>query len=297
MLWGAWVPGVPWDMSQQDAFESRVGKRVGIIHFGQGWQWDRVYQPFYPGDYQRIMDRGAVPLLDWGPWDLSARRSVNQPSFALARIIDGDHDTYIRDWATAVMAWGQPLWVRFAWKMNSLWFPWCEGVNDNQPGDYIRAWQHVVDIFRDVGATNVAWVWCPNAVYLGATPLASLFPGETYVDWIGYDAYNWGTTYGAEWTSVAATLDPTYALMRQVSASKPIMLGEIACSENGGSKAAWISDLFAALPRDYPEITALVWFNWNAGNADLDWPIESSVAATAAFAAGINASRYRAGGD
>ena len=46
--------------------------------------------------------------------------------------------------------------------MNGNWFAWMEGVNGNQPGEYVAAWRHVHDIFTAVGATNVSWVWCPN---------------------------------------------------------------------------------------------------------------------------------------
>lgn len=47
------------------------------------------------------------------------------------------------------------------------------------------------------------------------------------------------------------------------------------------------------LPDKFPRVQALVWFNWNADN--MDWVIESSPGAQAAFAKGIAASAYRAG--
>ena len=69
------------------------------------------------------------------------------------------------------------------------------------------------------------------------------------------------------------------------------MIGETASSEYGGAKAAWITDaLTQQIPRHYRHVRALVWFNKNADG--MDWIIESSPAAQAAFAAGIAAQLY-----
>ena len=60
----------------------------------------------------------------------------------------------------------------------------------------MQAWKHIVDIFRSVGANNVSYVWCPNFIYPSTTTwptYASLYPGDSYVDWTCLDGYNWGT--------------------------------------------------------------------------------------------------------
>ena len=77
-------------------------------------------------------------------------------------MIAGTHDAYIREFAEDARDWGHPFFLRFNWEMNGNWFPWSEGVNGNQPGEYVAAWRHVHDIFTEVGATNATWVWCPN---------------------------------------------------------------------------------------------------------------------------------------
>jgi hypothetical protein len=63
------------------------------------------------------------------------------------------------------------------------------------------------------------------------------------------------------------------------------MIGETSSSERGGSKASWISALFASLPASFPSVRALLWFDAYDGSDD--WPLESSASATAAFSAGI----------
>jgi mannan endo-1,4-beta-mannosidase len=292
VYWGAYVNGVPWNMSLQDAFEADAGKPVSIIHWGQPWIHNGDLQPFYAGDFDHVRQRGALPLLDWGSWDYSL--GVNQPDFQLADIYNGAYDGYISQWATSAKAWGHPLFLRFDWEMNGWWqFPWSEQLNGNQPGDYVKAWRHVHDIFTQVGASNVTWVWCPNIISSQSTPLASLYPGDAYVDWAAMDGYNFGTDRGNSWQTFRQVFSPTYDQLLQLAPSKPIMIAETASSENGGAKAAWIADaLSVQLPNNFPRIKALVWFNWNDNDPSLSWPIESSQASINAFAGGIANSYY-----
>lgn len=175
--------------------------------------------------------------------------------------------------------------------MNGSWFPWGAGVNGNQPGEFVTAWRHVHDIFASVGASNATWVWCP---YVNQTDTyTSIYPGDAYVDWTCLDAYNWGTNPAANhgWSSFEHLYAHAYATITEALApSKPMVIGETAASEYGGSKAAWIDEMFEALPSRYPQVRGLLWFeNPDSG---MDWPLESSESAVEAFAAGIGDSRY-----
>jgi endoglucanase len=59
------------------------------------------------------------------------------------------------------------------------------------------------------------------------------------------------------------------------------MIAEFSSTEQGGDKAAWIRDSFATVPRDFPRIRALVWFNVYYDS--VDWRVESSAASLAAY--------------
>jgi beta-mannanase len=300
LYWGAYVDGdrwgladAPWDMRTLDAFEAQAGKRVSILHWGQPWYWSGLAQPFSPSIYEATSRRGAIPLVDWNPWDLAAGGSADQPGVALRTILSGDHDAYIRDWAAGAREWGKPLFLRFGHEMNGSWYPWSEGRNGNAPGEFARAWRHVRDLFASVGATNVTWVWSPNVVYPGSTPLAGLYPGDAYVDWVAMDGYNFGVGPVRQdgWRSFAEAFGATYRSLEALAPSKPMMVAEVGSSEHGGSKAAWIADaLGPRLSADFPRIRALVWFDWNAEG--MDWVIESSPAARGAFADAIRSDRF-----
>jgi hypothetical protein len=191
------------------------------------------------------------------------------------------------------------LFVRLNHEMNGTWFSWSELRNGNSPGQYVAMWRHVVDIFRQEHADNVTWVWSPNTVWADQpVTLASVYPGSDYVDWVGASVYNWGTNPAkpdTERQGFDELFGPTYANFRSLAPEKPIMIAEIASSEYGGAKDAWVQGLLETqLPRVYPEVKAMVWFNWNHPqvNGTMDWPIESSPAALGAFAAGIASSYY-----
>ena len=130
---------------------------------------------------------------DLGTMELPPRRKAGSV-FPVARIVAGDFDGYIRSWAKAAADWGKPLMLRFAQEMNGNWYPWGAGVNGNAPGEYAKAYRHVHKIFTSVGATNVIWIWSPNVLYPGGASLSSVYPGNAYVNWIGVDGYNFGTS-------------------------------------------------------------------------------------------------------
>jgi hypothetical protein len=230
-----------------------------------------------------IANQGLTPMLAWEPEDGALPDPVNQSGYTLASIIDGSHDALLTIWASQIAAWGRPLLLRFAPEMNGNWNPYSEGVNTNTAGQYVQAWHHVHDLFVADGATNVAWVWNPNVDFAGSVPLDGLYPGDAYVDYVGLDGYNWGTSQSwSTWQTPQQVFDPTIADVRTFS-DKPILLTEVASTEVGGNKAQWIGQFFAWL-KGTPDVTGFVWFEFNK---ETDWRVESSRASRAAFISGL----------
>jgi hypothetical protein len=303
IYWGAYVKGdtyglasdPPWDWKAVDLFEQHAGKRMSILHFGQPWYHAGAYQSFPTGAMERIRTRGYIPLLMWGSWDYCCGPS--QPQFKLSTITSGAHDAYLVQWARDAKAWGKPFFLGLDVEMNGWWhYPWSEDLNGNQKGDFVKMWRHVHAIFEMEGATNVTWVWNPNVVVPASRPLSRWYPGHEYVDWVAADGYNWGSAGGKQWQSFAEVFGYTYDQLQILAPAKPVMIGQFASSEHGGNKANWITDaLTEQLPQAFPEIKAVLWFNWNAGDPSLTWPIESSAAAQNAFANGIRSSYYSDG--
>jgi hypothetical protein len=306
LYWGASIGDhltgtqAPWDMSAVSKFEQLTGKPLSLVNvfvpFADCSSTPCSFYKFAPGMMEGIRQHGAIPVYSWSSQSIPSM--LNEPDFQLADVIDGTYDSYIREFAEDARDWGHPFFLRFDWEVNGGWFPWAEGVNGNQQGEFVVAWRHVHDIFSAVGATNVSWVWCPNVDPDGIfQELSSLYPGDGYVDWTGLDGYNWGTnpTKPDRWRGFDELFGATYhRIADTIAPSKPLLIGEMGSTEYGGSKAGWIRDALTKIPTSYPKIGGLLWFDTFIEG--MDWPIESSGAATSAFAEGIGSPDY-AGND
>lgn len=274
---GVTTPGGPSAAAELDQVTAAAGRAPGIV-----MSYASFGQSLDVAGLNAVAARGAIPQITWEPWTPGA--GVVQPAFALSQITAGAHDAYVAQWAVALRTWNKPVQLRFAHEMNGNWYPWSEGVNGNVAGDYVRAWRHVHDIFLANGATNVQWIWSPNVVYSGSVPLAGLYPGAAYVDIVAADGYNFGTSQTwSGWVAPGALFDPTFAEFRAIAPGKPLMIAETASSELGGSKAEWVTALFAWM-RNQPDLGSFVWFNHLK---ETDWRLDSSASAGTAFANGL----------
>jgi len=306
LYWGASIGDhltgtqAPWDMNAVSKFEELVGKPLSLVNvfvpFADCSRTPCSFYEFDPEMMEGIREHGAIPVYSWSSQSIPS--SLDEPDFQLSDVIAGGYDSYIRSFAEGARDWGHPFFLRFDWEMNGGWFPWAEGANGNQQGEFVAAWRHVHDIFASVGATNVNWVWCPNVdpdgIFQGLGPL---YPGDAYVDWTGLDGYNWGTNpvKPDRWRSFDELFGSTYhQIADTIAPTKPMLIGEMGSTEVGGSKAGWIEDALAKIPSAYPKLGGLLWFETYIEG--MDWPIESSSAATDAFAEGIGSPAY-AGND
>src|SRR6266498_1392068 len=312
IYWGAMVNGkVPSSTNLSGVFatfETRSGKKMSIIHWGQPWKMsDGSWGEFQTIYFNNARSHGYIPMINWASQKLGA--GINQANFQLRDVYGGTYDTYIRRWANAAKSWGHPFFLYFDPEMNGWWSPWGEGktssgaiINGNSAGDYVRAWRHVHDIFTSVGATNVTWVWAPNHMSTSSQypVLSTLYPGDAYVDWTGLSVYNKYPTWAGLNPLLTGSEGMTwfrnsYNDVLTLAPNKPMMLAQwasIEAGDGGAKKAAWITDaLTVQIPVNFPKIKAVVWFNWQETSNET-YPIETSQAATNAWAAGIASAVY-----
>jgi Glycosyl hydrolase family 26 len=246
--------------------ETLIGSRLRLA--GTFVAWDEAFP-----NAGHVLDRdaGRAPLIAWdGDTDLAAIRS-------------GRWDALLRERARACRDFGSAVYLRWAAEFNGAWNP-----AHGRAQDFVPAWRHIVDTFRAAGATNVRWVWCPFAVDAGDSgrDWSRYYPGARYVDWVGMDGYNWGSTRSwSRWQSFSEIFAPLYA---DYAGRKPVMICEVGCAERGGDKAAWIRAMGSALQNSFPAVKALVWFD---AKKETDWRINSSPASLAAFRS-VVAQRY-----
>jgi hypothetical protein len=308
VYWGAWIGGnvaekevggewwdAPWNIVQSNdtwgRFEGHAGKALSLLHFSQPPPWvSKVEHPEYLFDkywFKKVKERGAYPLVDM--WTEGA---------TLEEIKKGVHDSEYKQWAKEAAEYGSPFFLRFDWEMNdgNGQFEYAHEAVKNATL-FKEMWIHVYEIFKEQKATNVTWVWCPNISQGGSTEISKLYPGSSYVDWTCMDGYNFGLNEAQPlgWASFTEVFEPTYKELQSLASTKPIMIGEMASSEAGGSKKEWIKDAFETqLPTNFPKIRAVAWYDKYEAGGKKDWPIETSESAKSAFAGAI-ASRYYAG--
>ncbi|TQJ58188.1 glycosyl hydrolase family 26 [Arthrobacter sp. SLBN-83] len=281
LRFGVATPGGPTASTELDEVATLAGEVPSVV---------MSYKDFLQAppitELDAVRSRGATPLVTWEPWAWGG--GVDQPAYSLARITAGDFDAYISQWGQSLAAWGKPVMLRFAHEMNGNWYPWVEGVNGNQPGEYVAAWRHVHDVVAATGATNVQWVWSPNVPYWGSTDLTGLFPGAGYVDIVALDGYNWGSSQTwSSWVSPVDLFAPGISQLRTLAPGKPVLIAETASSELGGSKASWNTDLVSYLAAQ-PDVMGFVWFHMQK---ETDWRINSSDSSASAFKSALLARR------
>jgi cellulose synthase (UDP-forming) len=276
-------------------WRQRHGSAPVIVHWFQ--QWHGAGARFRAEWAARVAADGAIPMITWEPWEKPRDRFADpgQTAARLSLITDGVHDAHIRTWARETKRFGRPVLIRLMHEMNGDWYPWATGVNGNSPSDYVAAWRHVVDVFRAEGASNVSWVWSVQPVTEvsgGTTDIATLYPGDGYVDWVAFSAFNWGaaTSWGY-WQDASSLVAPTYQAL--LPFGKPIMIAEMGSAAVGGDASEWIRTALRELEQDYSGVKAVVWFS-HAYSEDADFRLVGETAA--ALWSTVGTSAYWTGG-
>jgi hypothetical protein len=260
--------GAPEDAAWLDRYAETVGRKPDIV-----MDYSNITDPLMTQrEISNLQARGETPMVTWQLF----QSGYSGPTTSLDGIAAGGYDSYLHKAASLAKTLPFEVMIRFGHEMNGDWYGWS-----GTPTAYVNAWRHVVSVFREDGATNVKWVWSPTVDY-GSYSFAQYFPGDQWVDYVALDGYNWGTAgVGTnKWESLHDVFASSYAKITQLS-SKPVIFAETSSSEAGGDKASWIREGFLkAVPRDFPRVSAVIWFD---RDAEEDWRIATSGAALAAY--------------
>jgi len=267
--------GTPRPQETEQVTEA-AGAHPTVLEYFANWT-----QEFNPAQVDESWLQGAIPLLTWEP--SGGSHAVDQRDYTLARIADGDFDAYITRFAAALRDERFPVVLRFAQEMNSNWYPWTEANGGNTAAGFVTAWRHVHDLFANVGATNVIWLWSPNVLRGTARePLADFYPGDAYVDWVGLDAYGLGESTAGE------VLDQSVGQITAFT-RKPLLIAETG-AEPGAEQAPWTASLFTWLKQHRPRVIGFVWFEHSvAEGGKHDYRFTVDPATESAFRAGLQA--------
>jgi beta-mannanase len=255
--------GALWGTSKFDrSWESQLGRKFDIAHFYHQWTSN-----FPTAEERSIAAEGRLLLLNWkmpSPW---------------SSVASGSQDGQIAAVAGRLKALGRKVFLAPHHE------PEDQVGSFGSASDYARAFRRIVDEFRQAGANNVIFVWNMMG-YVGGwgSIYPQLYPGDSYVDWIAWDPYNWyGCKSGQKPRSFAEITKPMYDWTAAHAPGKPLMLAEFGLREQPAgapSKAEWFRDALVTLKTTRTRIKALVYFNTNH---TCDWRITSSSSSVAAY--------------
>ena len=252
-----------------DYLESALGRKFDLDKRYYYW-WDT----FPSAEDKASVAEGRRLLLSW----VAQKRDGG--AIRWRDIANGAYDGAITTRADAVKALNVPVMVVFHHE------PEDDLSVSGTAADFAAAWRRVVTVFRNRGATNAVWVWNMMAYSFNPTrapALADYYPGDSYVDWIAADGYNWhGNTYNpGPWRSFAQIFGDFYNWGK--ARGKPLMVAEWGSLEDTTTpdpqrKANWFRET-AATVKTWPAMKALVYFN------AMGWYYDSSAQARESFRA------------
>ena len=275
ILLGAYDNQISESFKSVTELEDSMHTKFPLIHIYTAWG-TKAEEQFPQQQVDAIIALGSIPVITWEPWltDFDAekypglRKAEDRDKGGLADIAKGLYDPYIKQWATAAKESGSPIFLRVGHEMNDPYrYPW--GPQNNSAKDFIAAWRHIHNVFKQAGATNVIWVWSPHPAY---GFFDAFYPGSAYVDYIGIGTLNYGTVASwSKWWTFQEIFGNHYKEM--TGFKKPVMITEFGCLAVGGSRSQWFNDALASLPKDYPLVKSVVFFHFSEDKTTTQQPI------------------------
>lgn len=281
---GVALDGAPVTPAMIDAAKASTGLPVRLVVFYEQWPAkgagkDASAAAPLSASLEAIRAAGAVPCVTWEPMVIGAGGA--EEAIPAERILAGDYDGYIAACARAVGSFGSPVLLRLAHEMNLERYHWGTdkaGYGAKSPELYKAMFRRVVEVFRAQGAANALFVFCPNVDSIpaaGWNTASAYYPGDAFVDVLGMDGYNWGTShtkaahgYDSAFRPFKDIFGPLYRELKALSPAKPVMIFETASASAGGDKAVWAAEAF-----DTASAWGLAAVAWFEVDKEQDWPL------------------------
>lgn len=263
MLIGIYQPNSPGSYGDITAFSNAAGFTPRITSY----YTSSFSMPFATAFANQAAVGGTRVLVQWQP-----RGTTN------LAIATGQEDAAIVAAAQAIKTVNSQVIISYGQEMNGNWYPWGD-YPGNTASDYVAAYRHIWAIFQQQGVQNVTWLWDPNIVYEGSSPLQSWYPGDQYVDWVGLDGY-----YAQPTETFDTLFGPSINTLRSFT-YKPLLIAEVGAA--GSTAPAQIADTFSGA--SLAGAIGIVYFD-EAQSGDTehqDWRLEDSPASMSAFSAAV----------
>ncbi|MFE5395371.1 glycosyl hydrolase [Streptomyces sp. NPDC056568] len=245
---GAFVPHDKSDLAEKvQAYERKVGRGLDIVytyHDMSAVTETRLEGQLLTEQEQRVgADR--MLLLSWESkwWGGTREQQPTWKQIAAGELDDTVIDVQARRIAEYGQRTGKKVFLSFDLEMDT------RTPDNGTPAEYVRAHRHIHDRFRELGVDNVVWTWIITGYLDHADLFERMYPGDAYVDWIGYNQYNYYLCHRAKWLSFAQTQHATHDWIRaHLTDDKPLMLSEFG-SASDPKRPDRQADWYAQVPR------------------------------------------------
>ena len=226
-----------------------------------------------------VWEAGAVPVLTIEPLQTNAG------------IVAGEADWRLDTWSALLQPWlagpdlvagtadDRRLFVRLAHEANGSWYPWSPcSATGGSPADYRAMWRYVHGRF-DVGDAHMQWIFSMNQTDTSSACRPEvLYPGDKYVDWMGFDGYS-----RSKGKSPAQELAPMATRLRAIAPNKPLSINEAGASAVVTTdKSQWIRDYYAWVHAN--DVRMVSYFNTESTR---DWTVFGLVSGDETFTHGL----------
>jgi hypothetical protein len=255
-----------------EALETQLGRTLALhmqyVAWGTPGTTVANSVPSFPnGITTNDTNAGRIPVISWTCGNLNTIVATASPT------VDVPDYNLIVATAQAVKTYGKPIFLRFDWEMNFSNPAHCMGTGNiaSKAAGFIAAWQNIYNIFAAQGVTNVSWLWNPGGAVTDPDA-APFYPGNAYVDWIGFDGYdkNNANDFGVVFNSFYQEF---------VSNGKPFLIGET--GECPGLQSQYLKDAtteIASRPNtgnySFPQVKGFMYFD-APGSSTCTWTFDA----------------------
>jgi hypothetical protein len=248
------------------------------------WTWQDIVNPSWL--YQRWS--GSPYTMAFGVAMLPA----GVAGVSLQACANGSYNSYWRQFGSVISSYGLGnSIIRLGWEFNGNWYVWAA----TNPTTWAKCWRQIVTSARKT-APALRWDWNVNrGVSAGLADPTQAYPGDSYVDMIGVDSYDWwpAATTDAGWqTQLNGKQGLNYWLSFAEAHGKPLSVPEwgnvSSGASSGGDDPLYVQDMRSFFATNAAHLSFEANFQGGSGSTGgLYWPSTVVPNAAAAYQAGF----------
>ena len=135
----------------------------------------------------------------------------------LPNVVSGARDANITLLGDFIKDVGNPVFLRIGYEFDGSW-------NGYDKTLYVQAFRRIMDRLRAEGVTNVVSVWQSSGFTTNKSSLLQWYPGDDYVDWVGYSYFKQSNPSGGMMTIARERRKPV--MIAEATPQRNLSLGD-----------------------------------------------------------------------